>query len=385
LGSIFSIFNRREANPSRPAGALPPPEPTPLLPEETASAAAAAAAAGETAAVSAAASRMSPILAVEEVPGRLVELLSAYLPPVTSGSIPAHNVILSSFNPLPLALGNLRGIEPRGPFASVELRGGRLDAVARFQVWADDAGQANTALAGLQGRLLAARKDLWADRVLRLALQETTPALLDSTSGAWNALASYRVLFEYTLADLDGAQSLITRIPVNVDPEERGSLMRELLAVTGAVVRWDNETAQVLALRGPLRLRGLSILDFLPGGLPTTGVTLLRSYSGASGPPSDAADLAGFLSAAAAQPAHVRLRLASMSDFLNLFADTGKTMTMGNWDEPAGDPNPDEYRVRLNTFPSPLHLPFNRDTFQIAISGASLDRTGIIYLSADRI
>ena len=376
MGSIFSFLNRREGRSPQPAGALPPTEPLAAHPAGAAAFAHAAAATGTDSGL---------IHSLDEVPGRLVDILSGYLPDPISTDVPANNIVLTSFTSLPLAVGNLRGIAPRGPFATVELKGGRLDATARFQVWAEQASQANSILTALQGHLLAARKDLWGSRILRMSLLEAAPAVLDSASDAWNARADYRVLFEYYLADLDGAQSLITRIPVSLDPEESGSLMRETMIITGSVVRWDNETAQVLSLRGPLRLRGLSVLDFMPGDLPTTGVTLLRSHTGAGGPPVDVIDLPAFLSASAVQHSHVRLRLNSLSDFLNLFTDTGETISMGNWDEGTGDTQPDEYHVRLNTFPSPLNLPIYRDTFQIALTGEALDRSGIVYLSADRI
>ncbi len=376
MGSFFSLFNRREDRSPQPAGALPPSEPLAAHPAGATAFAHTAAAAGTDTGL---------VLSLDEVPGRLVDILSDYLPDPISTDVPTNNIVLTSFTSLPLAVGNLRGIAPRGPFAAVELKGGRLDATARFQVWAEQASQANNLLTALQGHLLAARKDLWGSRILRMSLREATPAVLDSASDAWNASADYRVLFEYYLADLDGAQSLITRIPVNMDPEERDSLMRETLTITGSVVRWDNETAQALLLRGPLRLRGLSVLDFLPGDMPTTGVTLLRSHARAGGPPVDAVDLPAFLSAAAVRHSHVRLRLNSLSDFLNLFSDTGETMSMGNWDEATGDTHPDEYHVRLSTFPSPLNLPIYRDTFQITLTGEALDQTGIVYLSADRI
>jgi hypothetical protein len=67
-----------------------------------------------------------------------------------------------------LAIGNRRGTERRGSFAVAALKGGRLDAVVRFQFMANEPDAVDAAVEELHKRLLADRDKLWAAGFLRV-------------------------------------------------------------------------------------------------------------------------------------------------------------------------------------------------------------------------
>src|SRR4051794_14173480 len=91
------------------------------------------------------------------------------LPPPTPG-VPEPNVSIATVSERALAVGNWRGNERRGTLAAVPLKGGRLDAVVRFQFWAngpDGPIDVDESINELHGRLLAAKETLRAAGFLR--------------------------------------------------------------------------------------------------------------------------------------------------------------------------------------------------------------------------
>jgi hypothetical protein len=154
------------------------------------------------------------------------------------------------------------------------------------------------------------------------------------------------VLYEFHYYDAEDAESLITRILIHNDPEEGDSLQRETTVVTDEMVRWDNESAPPLVVRGRLSIERLVILDYLPDPAPTRGVTITRTFNGATGSPTMYPTLDDFLSAASdltAPDRHARLAYTTLSDFLEDFTDAGETIPLGDWDE---DGVADQYQPR---------------------------------------
>ena len=156
----------------------------------------------------------------DQVIADMLAALESYLPP-PAGGLPDPSVNILQINEKPLAMGNLRGMERRSLLAPVVLKGGRLDVLVDFRLWGNDEAGANGAIASLQARLLHARDDLWRVGILRLTSMSGAVAEQAGTSGPWRRSAAYRLLYEYHYEDTDEAQSLIARIPVNTDPEER--------------------------------------------------------------------------------------------------------------------------------------------------------------------
>jgi hypothetical protein len=299
--------------------------------------------------------------------------------------LPVPTVSLTSVAEGAVGIGGYRGTESRSSFLVVALKGIRLDAVARFQLWARQPGEADDAAATLYAGVLAARDRLRReDGVLRIQLDATFPVERLEAFDAWRKNADYRVLFEFAYADADGADSLIARIPVRSDLEAPGSLGGETTTVTDELVRWDNESAPDLVVKGPLALRGIAALAFVAGGGPTGEVILTRTFDGATGPPTEFAGLDAFLDALAGQDPpvrHGRLRFASVAQFLAALGASGAALALGDWDT---DQVLDPHLPRLHGIDPAIELRSAADRFAVAYAHPALDQVAVVYLRAGR-
>lgn len=145
---------------------------------------------------------------LDQVVTAMLGRLDDYLP-LPLSPLPAPSVSVASVRERAVGLGNRRGMETRGSFAVVELKGIRLDALARFQLWAAAPTEADTAITDLNARVMADRDNLWAQGFLRVTLEAAPPAdFVPPPIGAWRAHADYRVLYEFHYQDTDGAEVL---------------------------------------------------------------------------------------------------------------------------------------------------------------------------------
>jgi hypothetical protein len=203
--------------------------------------------------------------------GHLEDRLPAAPPP----PVPAPAVGVVEMTERAVGLGNRRGNDGRGPFPMIALKGGRLDAIVRFQLWAANPPGVDAAVLALQQALLADRGALTAAGFLRLDGSGTTPAEPFADPAAWRGTADYRLLYEYRYAETEGAESLIARIPIAVDGETT--------VVTDWMARWDTHGAPDLEVRRggrrSLAIRGLYVVSFLPAGWDGERVTV-ESLSG---------------------------------------------------------------------------------------------------------
>jgi len=317
----------------------------------------------------------------------MLDILGNYLPPLAL-PLPAATVSVVSVTERAVGLGNHRGFDTRGAFSVVALKGIRLDALVRFQLWGEDLTKADLAQSQLNARLMADRHTLGAialpDSVsagfLRLALEASPPADLVSGLDAWRRLADYRVLFEYRYSDTDGAESLIARIPIHADQEVLDSPERETTTVTDEMVRWDDQGAQALVVRGRMRVGSLAALAFIPGTPPGGTVTLLRTFDGAAGPPAPHSTLDAFL-AAIADPAvrHAQVTFGSLNDFLDAFSAAGDPVVLGDWN---ADDVLDSYEAKVLTFVPAIQLPDISDRLEISYLDAAFDQVAVVYLRA---
>lgn len=309
------------------------------------------------------------------------------LPPPTPG-VPEPNVSIATVSERALAVGNWRGNERRGTLGAAPLKGGRLDAVVRFQFWAngpDGPIDVDESINELHGRLLAAKETLRAAGFLR-AKAETTqsaePIFVPQVS-AWRKTTDYRVLYEFHYQDDDEAMSLIARIPVDTN-----AIPKESMTITDQMARWDEEAANPLIIHGRARVAGLTALKFIPGANPTGTVIVTRSFEGAGGAPTAHASLADFLTAVAGPNAtqrHDSVTFASIGDFLAAFAPAGDPVELGN-----PDPNQpgvmDSYIPLSLAFPAPVELPASGDLFSITFAPPSdppiFDLLAVVYLRA---
>lgn len=322
---------------------------------------------------------------LDQVVTAMLGRLDDYLPP-PAPPLPEPSVSVVSMNERAVGLGNRRGTETRGSFAVVALKGVRLDALIRYQLWAAGPAQAETVMTNLNSQLLADRDTLWADGFLRLMLEVTPPAdYVPAPVDAWRKQANYRVLYEYHYQDTDGAESLIARIPIHSDPEVHDSLQRETTVVTDEMVRWDDQTAPPLVVRGRFDIGGLSALAFIPGTAPSGAVTLTRTFDGAVGSPTVYLTLATFLAAVAGPDAperHGQVPFASLGDFLAAFNAAGDPVTLGDWDL---DGVPDSYQPRALTLEPAIQLPGAADRLEVTYQATAFDQVAVVYLRATRM
>lgn len=302
----------------------------------------------------------------------LMTTLQTYLPaPPPPPPVPAGSVGVSSVAERALSVGNLRGDETRSGIGPVGLKGGRIEALVRFQLWAQQPGDAETAIQALTQKVLADRDTLWAEGFLKLTLANTLPPENITGTNLWRDTAEFSVLYEYHFQESDG-QGLIARIPVRVN-----SVYNEFTVVTDEMARWDDHAAAALVVRGRAEVGRISVLDFAPGAKPAGTVTLLRTRDDASGQPAVHPSLAAFLAAVAGDtPAqsHSQFVFASWTAFLAALTANPELITLGT----------DSYTPREIALDPAIQLPGAADRFEIRYQNPAFEQVGVAYLRTQR-
>lgn len=313
---------------------------------------------------------------------QLVDTLRPFLPSAVSG-LPEPNVTVASVTQRPLAIGNFRGVERRGAFSTAALKGGRLEAVLTFQLWANGSVEVDTAMDDLQGLLLAGRDELRPAGFLQFEAEGQGLAEFVTGVNAWRKTADFRVLFEYHYYDDDGALSLITRIPVEFSDEQLAGQLLESMVITGRVVRWDDLTTPELLVRGRTTVRSLLILAYVPGPAPSDSVRLQRTYAGASAPPAVFTALADFLTAVGGNdPAetNAEITFSTLADFLAEFSVESTGFALGDLEE---DGTIDTYESGSLVFPAPISLTKPDDIFRLSYQADGFGVTSAMYLQVN--
>ncbi len=308
---------------------------------------------------------------LDQVLEGMLAALAAYLPS-PAPPLPDPGISVVSVKELPLAIGNRRGTERRASFPAVEQKGGRLEAVVRFQAWGGDPAEVDTRIEELHGQLLAAKEALlgrfaasvdgtWSGGFLRLGAESTSSSEQHADLNAWRKWADYEVLYEFHFLDADGAQSLIARIPIDIN-----SMFAESTVITDEMMRWDDLAAQALELNGRTRrafsVGTIYILAYLPGGWDGSSVKISVSVGGSLR----------------------EKNFASVREFRDAFdleKEAGgpmivyKTVELGGKVYFAGRlafPNAD--------FPDPIILKEEDDFFRISYSAPPFDSDAVVYL-----
>ena len=308
----------------------------------------------------------------------LAGLLSGVNAQLSSLPAPLPTVSVTEATPKSVGLSNLVGLDNPGGLQFATIKGGRLDVGLQVGVEAADAAGADAALLAAHATLLDRRPQLRALGFLRFEPGVLAPAV--ETSGVFRRAGSYRALYEYRYTDVDGAASLIARIPVDSDLDSPlGGLDpsgHEAWVVTGPLVRWDREGQSTLRLRGPGQLLRFSAVAYIPGPPPTVAVTLTRTYTGALGAPAAAATLADL-----AASAHASITFPTLADFLNLFAPATEEVELGDWDL---DAVTDRYALRDLALTPALTLPRSIDRLEISVAPAAgwVGDPSVVYLRA---
>ncbi len=321
-----------------------------------------------------------------QILSNMLDILRGYLPsPVPS--LPAPSLSTVSVKQRPVGIGNWRGTERRGPLAEISLKGGRLDTVVRFQLWADTVSSADNIVSTLHNDLLTDSGQLRTDGFLRLELIETSPAeFIGSSINAWRKTTDYKILYEYHYHDLDGAESIIARIPIHSDPEQRGSAERETTLVTDELSRWDDLQAPSLdvsaTVKAKVHIYGLASLAYHPSPWVGNPVTLARLQRNISTPPTTYPTLTEFHAAVTREvnpDLHAQIVFPSLADFLATFDSAGDSFGLGDWDE---NGTPDTYEPGALAFDPPLILDGSNDLLRVSYQGAAFDSKAVIYLRA---
>lgn len=321
---------------------------------------------------------MEPTLdqAVAEMLSELESRLPAPVP-----AVPPHNVTVVHVRERLAGLGRLRGTERRGQLGPVVLKAHRIEGEVQFQLWADSAEAVDGAVLDLQKHLLQASEALRAAGFLRFQATATTLAESVPALSAWRKTSSFDLLYEHTFEGSDGAEGLIARVPIASDLERPGSAERETRVETDAMVRWDDEGASPLLVRGPCRLGGLAGLAFLPPGPPPAGpVTLTRTFEGALGPPVSLPTATAFVAAVGGEaPAerHARLTFPSIPAFLAALTPAGDPLALGDWNL---DGVTDLYEPLSLPLEPTLELRSSVDRFEVRHANPSLGAPAVVYL-----
>ncbi|HEB94371.1 MAG TPA: hypothetical protein ENI94_13110 [Gammaproteobacteria bacterium] len=321
-----------------------------------------------------------------QILSNMLDILHHYLP--SSGpSVPTPSLSTVSVRQRPVGIGNWRGTERRGSLAEISLKGGRLDIVVRFQLWADTVSSADNIVSILHNDLLTNSGQLRVDGFLRLELTATSPAeFIGGSINAWRKITDYKILYEYHYHDLDGAESIIARIPIHRDPEQRDSLERETTLVTDKLIRWDDLQAPSLdisaTVKNKIHIDGLASLAHHPSSWPGNSVTVARLQRNISTPPTTYSTLAEFHAAVTREvnpDLHAQIIFPSLADFLLTFDSAGDAFGLGDWDE---NGTLDTYQPGTLKFDPPLILDGSNDLLRVSYPDMAFDSKAVVYLRA---
>ncbi|GAA1954001.1 hypothetical protein [Amycolatopsis minnesotensis] len=320
--------------------------------------------------------------ALTDVVTEMLAVLGARLPS-PSPAVPAPNVTLERVAEKLVGLGNHSGTETTGTLGTRTVRGGRLDARVRFQIWGATASTVDTAVLALHSDLLDDRDVLRGIGFLKLRATGTTLAEHIEPVGSWRKTTSFDVLYEYSYVDSGDADSLITRIQLTTDPERAGGPGRERETETDSIIRWDSETAPPLVITGPMRVHRITALAFGPGIGGQVRLLALRGTDGNGGPILHLPDLATFLAATGGDhppESNADVTLAPGDLFAQLGA-AGPGLELGDWDT---DGAVDGYAGFDRSFDAPIVLPTWSDRLICSYlppgGGTGLDQTAVVYL-----
>lgn len=378
----------------------------------------------------------------------MLKILKEFLPPLFQPPppppppvLPPSTVVLASVVERTVGLGSRVGTDLRGPFTVAALKGLRIEAVARYEIWAQTPAEVGQAIEDLITKLLGERESLRAKGFLRVALKNTGSGENIFSEDAWRQTVDFEVLFEFPYVDSDEAESLIARIPININSE-----INETTLVVDEMTRWDQTSAPLLEVRGPVRIGAVTALSFVKADVPSGEITILRTFDGAPGAPTNHATLPAFVSAVGGDnPAerHAQVTFASLTQFLAalasfeitdralaamradgvpdavadqlevlkgqeiggedpfvalLQATIGNTdtntfkskimkhaanlqpMNLGDWDE---DENVDEYKSVRSVIAPPIALTA-LDRFEIGFEHPQFDKVAVVYIRATR-
>jgi len=283
--------------------------------------------------------------------------LTGFLPAPGNG-LPNSAVSVVSVVERTLGIGNRRGYKQRGPLMVAELRGGRLEAVVRFQMWGSQSGDAENAGTTLQQALLNARDDLWEKGFLRVTIQGGPLAELQDNPAAWRKTLDCLILYEYIFTDDEAARGLITRISADLGEhnsvDTNGQPTQPMVITLSEFGLWNDQSAPEITLTRRGTVNGIYALVSLPTTWTGSGLTLSSTIGG--------------------QP--WSKSYISVAEFISKFTPDGDVVMLDG--KPFQGLNLD---FSLPDFPTPVLLGGGGDIFRISHSSQQLDNiNAALYL-----
>lgn len=325
----------------------------------------------------------SPVMT--EIVDRMLQVLGERLPEQAAPLPP--NATLERVSEKAIGLGNHAGAEVADTLGQRTVRGGRLDARVRFQLWGATPEDVDTAMQTLHTTMLNDREALRQEGFLKLTAADTTLAGQEPSLPGWRKATSYDVLFEYSYIDGDDALGLIVNVPVTTDLESAPSPGREVETLTDEMARWDQEAAPPLEVGGPAGIARLSALAFVPG--PPLGGTVTFARTSGNGPVTHHATLQAFLDATSGpDPAQTDadVTLAPVAALAAL-GSAGPDVELANpdADPPDADLPPHSYSGFDLHLTEPVLLGDDADRFTVSYDppagpSTGLDQTAVVYL-----
>lgn len=325
---------------------------------------------------------------IQRVVNDLLDRLDTYLPDPPSATVPRGTVSLAGLTERSVGVGNWRGTEARARMGLIGLKGGRIEALVRFQVSGSTPTEANAQARDLNTRLLAARQALTEAGILRITLESVPPPAFSPVLGLWGAESDYRILFEYDYEDSEGTESLIARIPIESDLEHALSAAHEVTTVTDELVRWDDAgPAAPLTVRGPRFIGRISALSFvaLAQAPPSGSIVVRRAADGVAGPPTDFGSFDAFLDAVAGTGPpnrNARMTFPTLADFLAALGPPEATLRLGDWNL---DNVLDGYEPRSRRLEAAIRLPTSGDRLDITYPQGMFDHMAVLYVRLSAI
>lgn len=309
----------------------------------------------------------------------ILQVFKAYLP-FSATTVPTASISLVNFKERTVGIGNRISAVKFGGFNLFEIKGIRLEALVRFQQWADTYEAINSENEKLCKTLLADRVKLKELGVLQLDLERSSDVEFIASLNAWRIISDYKVLFEFQYTDNDHAASLITHIPVESKLENYQDSLEVFNVLSDGMVRWDNETAMPLVIKGPVKLKTLSGISFIPGDIPSGYVSITRSFLGATENPKIFPSLSSFLDSVAGQnsnESNAKVNFDSVAVFLSTLTSTYEPLILGDWNL---DNEADQYETASFTFNDAIYLKSHTDFVTIAYDGIKFDQPSVVYL-----
>jgi hypothetical protein len=304
----------------------------------------------------------------------MLQRLDDFLPPPGN---PPPTVSLVSAEEKPIGLGDWRGTAAADDFYRA-LKGIRVAATVRFQVWDGGAAPTNAeaAISDLCEQLLAEKDTLEAEGFLKLQLKSVAVSEHITSASAWRQTAEFEVLYEFHFQPNDDAGGLIARMPLGWAQSFGDEV------ISGDIVLWNEIETPALIMTGMRPVGGLGALHFLPGPPVAGTVTVTRTFQGAAGAPVSFGNLADFLDAVSGpSPAqtHAQVQFAVLTDYLDALGTNGDAIPFVDENGSPRDFFPITFR-----FAQAIELPSRNDRLEVAFGGTTLGANQILYLRGIR-